>query len=280
MRQALQDGASRSAFYGGRVVHQRLQPLRHRLGYRVFSLLLDLDELPTLHARLRLFSVDRFNLFSLRLADHGAGDATGPRDHVERQLQAAGLATGGAIRLLAMPRILGYAFNPLSVYFCHRPDGALQAMLYEVNNTFGERHSYLLPTGPEAGGVIEQQCEKRLHVSPFLPLAMQYRFRIRPPGERLHVGVNVHSAEGPVLAASLDAQRQPLTDGTLLRAFFAYPLLTLKVIAAIHWEALKLWCKGARLHAKPQPPPHPVTAVPLQAHPRQNPHRQDQPTTP
>lgn len=266
-----------SALYTGHVMHQRLRPLRHRLRYRVFSLLVDLDELPALHARLRWLSVDRFNLFSVQVRDHGAGDAAGPRAHVEQQLRAAGLPTGGAIRLLAMPRILGYAFNPLSVYFCHAPStesdgegesgaaGALQAILYEVNNTFGQRHSYLIPVADAAAPLddacIEQRCDKDFHVSPFLGLDMHYRFRVRPPGESLRVGIQACDAQGPMLVASLDARRHPLTDAALLRAFFGHPLLTLKVMGAIHWQALKLWLKGLRIHSLPPAPATPVSIV-------------------
>ncbi|RYF81934.1 MAG: DUF1365 domain-containing protein [Comamonadaceae bacterium] len=247
-------------------MHQRLRPLRHRLRYRVFSLLVDLDELPALHARLRWLSVDRFNLFSVHRRDHGAGDAAGPRAHVEQQLREAGLPTGGAIRLLAMPRILGYAFNPLSVYFCHAPaadgPGALQAVLYEVNNTFGQRHSYLIAVPPGTDEAhIEQSCEKVFHVSPFLGLNMHYRFRVRPPGEALRVGIHACDAQGPMLVASLDARRRPLSDAALLRAFFGHPLLTLKVVGAIHWQALRLWLKGLRIHSLPPAPEAPVSIV-------------------
>jgi DUF1365 family protein len=265
-----------SALYSGAVVHQRMRPKRHRLRYRVFSLLLDLDELPALSRRLRLLSLNRFNLFSIHLADHGAGEPQGPRAHVERQLQAAGLPTGGAIRLLTMPRILGYAFNPISVYYCYAPAadraaaGAerLQALLYEVNNTFGQRHSYFVQVPQpqdaddgQAQDTIHQQCSKRLYVSPFLGMEMHYRFRMLPPGERLSVGVQACDGEGTVLAAALQARRRPLTDATLLAAFFTHPLLTLKVVGAIHWEALRLWLKGVRLQPRPAPPPHPVTIV-------------------
>lgn len=251
-----------SALYVGRVMHQRLRPVRHRLGYRVFWLLLDLDELADLDRRLRLFSLDRFNLFSLHQRDHG--DGRGLRAHVEQQLAAAGLPGGGPIRLLSMPRILGHVFNPLSVYFCHRPDGGLQAILYEVNNTFGERHSYLIPVddADARSGCLTQQCDKHFHVSPFLDLDMRYGFRIQPPAPDradLAIRVNVSDAEGAVLHARLDAQRRPLGDAALLRVFFTHPLLTLKVVAAIHWEALKLWTQGVRLHAHPAPPAAPVS---------------------
>lgn len=252
-----------SALYAGPVMHQRLKPLRHRLSYRVFSLLLDLDELESL--RLRCWSVGRFNLFSFHPADHGDGSATtvaGLRAHIDTQLRAAGLPTGGAVRLLAMPRVLGYAFNPLSLWFCHAPGGRLQAVIYEVNNTFGQRHSYLIEADPSADGVIAQRCDKQLYVSPFLGMAMHYRFRITPPGERLGVGISVHDdTDAAVLNARFDAERRPLTDAQLLRAFVTHPLLTLKVIAGIHWEALRLWLKGARLHDRPAAPATPMTVI-------------------
>lgn len=276
--------ALNSALYAGHVMHQRLRPLKHRLQYRVFSLLLDVDELPTLQARLRWFSVGRFNLFSLRPSDYGDGCADGLRAYVDGQLTAAGLQAGGAIRLLTMPRILGYAFNPLSVYFCHHPQGPLQAMLYEVRNTFGERHSYLIPVDPvhptdpaaPKPQAFTQRCDKRMFVSPFLDMQMHYRFRIHAPqyggaawGSRLGVGVDAHDAQGAVLVAQLDAVRRPLTDGALLRALVTYPLLTLTVVAAIHWEALKLLLRGVGLHLKHRPaaPTDTVSVIPHRAKP-------------
>jgi uncharacterized protein len=256
-----------SALYTGQVMHQRLKPLRHRLSYRVFTLLLDLDEIDTLAARLRWLSVGHFNLFSFRPADHGDGSAAtvaGLRAHIEARLREAGLPTGGPVRLLTMPRILGYAFNPLSIWFCHAPGGALRAIVYEVNNTFGDRHSYLIEVEAQPDGQVRQRCDKQMFVSPFLGMALHYRFRITPPGEQLGVGISVHDSEGEasaVLNARLDAQRRALTDGALLRAFVGHPLLTLKVIAGIHWEALRLWLKGARLHTRPAAPAQPLTVV-------------------
>lgn len=256
--------SSDGALYVGRVMHQRLRPAKHRLGYRVFSLLLDIDALPALAQRLRLFSLNRFNLFSLHEADYGAGDGSALRPYVERQLLAAGLQGGGAIRLLSMPRILGYAFNPLSVYYCDHPDGGLQAILYEVNNTFGQRHSYLIPVDPaeREGARIEQRCEKHFHVSPFLGLDLHYDFRVEAPSpqrEGLAVGITVGDEAGPVLVARFDARRVPLNDTALAAAFFSHPLLTLKVVGAIHYEALRLWLKGVRYHACPAAPAQSVT---------------------
>lgn len=262
------DADLHSAIYRGQVMHQRLRPLRHRLQYQMFTLLLDLDELPALDARLRWFSVGRFNLFSFRPSDHGdgtAGDVPALRAHVDTRLALAGLPTGGAIRLLAMPRLLGYAFNPLSVWFCHAPEGPLRAIVYEVNNTFGERHSYLIEVdeAQRAAPVVEQRSGKQLYVSPFLGMALEYRFRIEPPRERLSIGVSVHDGGdgAAVLNARLDAARAPLTDGALLRLLVTHPLLTLKVVVGIHWEALRLWLKGARLHERPAAPDRPMTIV-------------------
>lgn len=249
-----------SALFPGLVVHQRFKPTRHRLRYRIFSLLIDLDELPVLTRRLRLFSVDRFNLFSLRQTDHGAGAKTGLRDWVAAQCVAAGIPCDGPIRLLAMPRILGHAFNPLSVFFCYRKDGSLAATLYEVNNTFGERHSYLIPV-LETAGTIRQSCRKNFYVSPFMPMEMEYRFRVVPPARSVSIVIDGFGAGGRLITASLSGRRTELTDGALLRAFWGAPALGLKVIAGIHWEALKLWRKKIGLHQRPSPPIHPITIV-------------------
>ncbi len=259
-----------SALYVGAVMHQRLRPVRHRLRYRTFSLLVDLDELPSLARRLRLFSLNRFNLFSLHERDYGdvasRADGGGLRGCVERQLRDAALPVGGAIRLLTMPRILGYAFNPLSVYFCDDAGGALRALIYEVNNTFGGRHSYVIEVdaGERDGRRVVQGCAKKFRVSPFLADDMRYVFRVEPPRSdraALSIGVVAHDAAGALLNARFDAERRRLDDGALARAFFSYPLLTLKVIAAIHWEALRLMLKGIRLQPKPAAPPGPLTIV-------------------
>jgi len=263
--------SSASALYVGAVMHQRLRPVRHRLRYRMFSLLVDLDELATLARRLRLFSLDRFNVFSLHQRDYG--DAAGradPRDglraYVDRQLRDAGLPGAAKVLLLTMPRILGYAFNPLSVYFCHGADGALQALMYEVNNTFGERHSYLIAVdaGAHDSARIVQRCAKEFRVSPFLALDLDYVFRIEPPRperDSLRIGVIVNDRDGAMLNARFDAERRRLDDAALARVFLSHPLLTLKVIAAIHWEALRLLARGVRLQGKPPAPARSVTLV-------------------
>ncbi|WP_371348119.1 DUF1365 domain-containing protein [Ancylobacter sp. IITR112] len=256
-----------SALYAGEVMHVRLKPRRHRLAYRLFSLLLDLDEIDGLDRRLRLFSRNRFNVFSFHDRDYADPQAGPLKAQVERLLAEAGLAPdGGAIRLLTLPRLFGYAFNPLSIYFCHRRDGALSALLYEVNNTFGQRHSYLIPVAPGEVAPLRQKAEKRFYVSPFMDMGLTYAFRVNPPGEALRIAILASDTEGPVLSAVQTATRRPLNDGELARAMLAYPLLTLKVIAGIHWEALFIWAKGIGLRPRPPAPEAPVTISPAHRH--------------
>ncbi|MGI8841018.1 MAG: DUF1365 domain-containing protein [Caulobacteraceae bacterium] len=250
-----------SGLYAGMVTHQRFRPKAHRLRYAMFQMLFDLDEAPALSRRLRLFSHNRFNLFSFFDRDHGDGRAGPLRAWVEETLAGAGIALGGgAIRLLCMPRVLGHVFNPLSIFYCHRADGTLAAMLYEVNNTFGERHSYLIAAPPGAEWPIRQACAKEFHVSPFIGMEMAYGFKVTMPSDTVATAVNVSDHAGaPVLAAAFSGRRRALTDGTLLRVFLAYPLLTLKVVAAIRFEALKLLLKGVRPRPRPPAPARAVT---------------------
>lgn len=258
-----------SALYSGAVMHRRFRPKAHHLRYRMYSLLLDLDELPEVSRHTRLFSHNRFNLMSLHESDYGDGRQTGLKNWVREQLQAARLPHDGRILLLTMPRILGYAFNPVSVYFCHNAQGELVALMYEVNNTFGERHGYLLEVTEPAGQDIHQQCRKQFHVSPFLESNMGYRFTMRPPQEdtrEMLFSVRAHDAEGCKLVATYRAQRHALTDAALGWHFVSHPLLTLKVITAIHWEALKLWLKGVKVIRKPAPPVHPLTIIRTGSH--------------
>ena len=239
-----------SCIYVGHVMHHRIRPRIHRLRYRVFWLLLDLDDIDSLSERLRFFSRNWFNLFGFFDRDHGDGSAVPLRAQAETVLRGAGCQPDqvAKIKLLCMPRILGYGFNPLSVYFCYRKDGALEAIIYEVHNTFGERHSYAIP-GCGATSKVEQHCNKEFYVSPFLGMDMSYTFDVSLPDAHVSIAIDGKERDERVIAASLSGARTELSDSALLKAFVRHPLLTLKVITAIHWHALLLLLKGFRFHA-------------------------------
>lgn len=255
---ARDDSVREAALYLGKVMHKRLRPKSHEFDYGCFWLWLDIAKLDEISGRLRWFSLNRFNLFSLYERDFGDRSDAQLRPRITRCLQEAGvLAEPGAIYLLTMPRILGYAFNPLSIYFCHDKSGKLAALLWEVSNTFGQRHSYLIPVAEDAD-VIEQSCEKNFHVSPFIGMDMHYDFRVTRQDGRLSIAINVSDDDGLLLVTALNGKPQDLTNAALLRAFAALPFVTLKVIVSIHWEALKLWLKGAKFRRSP---PKPIDAL-------------------
>lgn len=249
------------AIYLGEVAHQRFRPRSHSLRYSMFQILIDIDAAPRLDRALRLFSHNRWNLFSFHDADHGDGRAP-LRAFIDAKLAAAGIdLAGGEVRLLCMPRVLGHVFNPLSIYFCRHATGPLAAVIYEVNNTFGERHFYVLGAA-EVNGRIVQSCPKAFFVSPFMDMAMTYDFTVLSPGERIAVNVAARDAEGsPVIAARFAGVRSDLSDRTLLRVFVTHPLVTLKVVAAIHFEAIRLVLKGLRPRRRPTAPRGRATAT-------------------
>jgi DUF1365 family protein len=252
-----------SGVYSGLVGHSRLKPRRHALRYRSFMLLLDLDELDRLDRARGLFGHNRPALLSFYDRDHGDGSGA-LRPQIERRLAEAGLPTGGPIRILCMPRVLGLVFNPLTEIFCHAASGELIAIVHQVSNTFGERHSYLLPAA-EADGHVRQACDKRFYVSPFMDMGLTYDFDIVPPGERTSIAIRVSDTDGLMLTATFDATRKPFTDANLLEGWLAHPLLTLKVVAGIHWEALKLWLKGMKLRKRPRAPEAAYTVARVEA---------------
>ncbi|MDX1442145.1 MAG: DUF1365 domain-containing protein [Gammaproteobacteria bacterium] len=251
-----------NALYRSKVMHMRLIPKRYRFVYRVFSLLVDIDRLGELATRMRLFSVGGFNLFSFHPKDHGPADGGDLRHWAVTLLARKGIGLdGGKIELLCFPRVLGFVFNPLSLWFCHHRDGSLRAVIYEVRNTFGEKHHYLVaePDGSALREGTVYSVKKQFHVSPFIGMGMEYRFTIAAPGQQMRVLIDEYEEGERMLVATLSGHRVPLTDMQLLRAFFAVPLMTIKVVAMIHWQALKLWLRGARFHRKPEPPAHEVT---------------------
>jgi uncharacterized protein len=247
-----------AALYNGQVMHARMKPKANRFAYSVYALLIDVDALEQAGRMSRFFSVGRFNLLSFRPEDHGDGGQKGLGGHVRGLLAQAGLdERPERIVLLCYPRVLGFTFNPISVYFCYDGSNTLIAAVYEVRNTFGEMHTYVAPVRPgelsEAG--LRQERDKLLYVSPFMDMPMRYRFRIRPPGDDVAIRILETDHEGPILAASFFGRRRALTTASALAAFLRIPLLTFKVVGGIHYEAVKLWFKGVRFFARPAPPP-------------------------
>ena len=243
-----------AALYFGEVMHARLKPMGHRFSYRVMSLLIDLDRLDDADRLSPLFGVNRSALYSFHESDHGRRDGASLRTYAQARAAEHGIdLSGGRVLLLCYPRLLGYTFNPLSVYFCHRAGGELALVIYEVRNTFGDIHAYALAVQPGelSNAGLRQEQEKLFYVSPFIEMAMRYRFRVSPPQAQVKLRILETDREGPLLAATFIGTRRGLTNAALLRAFFALPLVTFKIVAAIHWEALRLWLKGARLVNRP-----------------------------
>jgi uncharacterized protein len=250
---------SRSALYDGVVVHRRLRPIRHELRYRVFSLMVDCAEIPALSRKFRLLSYNRFNLFSLHDSDHG--DGTPLSNYLAGIAQASGCEDVKRFLMLTYPRVLGYVFNPITVYFGLDDAGETKLLIYEVNNTFGERKTYVIPAGADSGGAIDQSCRKELFVSPFNAVEGRYDFHLTPIGETLAVTVSLSGGEGRVMTAYFSGRRVELSDASLLRSVARTGWMTGKVMVAIHFEAMKLWLKGLRLVKRPPPPAAPVTYV-------------------
>ncbi len=242
----------------GVVMHHRLRPADHRFSYDVFYLRLRLSTLE--HAGNALFSINRFNLTSFHFRDHGARDGTHPLPWIRALLEREGLACAdGEVWLQCFPRVLGYVFNPVSFWFCEDKAGRLRAVLAEVSNTFGETHSYLL-SRRDGGPIAERatlETRKIFHVSPFFPVSGSYRFRFSQAGgtgTTRTCRIDYHDEHGPLLLTSLSGRPAPLGARRVLLAFLGHPLMTLAVMARIHWQALKLWLLRVPFHSKPVPP--------------------------
>ena len=239
-----------SFIYNGKVVHKRFKPKKHFFKYKVFSLFLDLNELEQIDKCITFFSFNKFNLISFYNKDHGDRDGSNLTERVKKNLINSGIdITDIKIKLLCYPRIFGYVFNPLSIFFVYNKNSTLEAILYEVKNTFGEQHTYLFKTNP-LDKTINNNCTKKFFVSPFMDLSSKYFFKILIPENKLSVVIDQRDQEGKLLFASQDGLRSELSAKNLIISYIKHPLMTFKIISAIHFEALKLWLKGIKLVKK------------------------------
>ncbi|MBW3098100.1 DUF1365 domain-containing protein [Pseudohoeflea coraliihabitans] len=240
--------AAAARLYHGPVMHQRLRPVGHRFTYRVFSLLIDIDRLDEADRLSPLFSVNKRNLAAFMETDHIRGSTAATlRGHVDNLMRAAGRpAETGRVLLACYPRMFGLVFNPLSVFYVYDRYDALTALIYQVRNTFGEDHTYVCPIAPgeQTAAGIRQHRRKRFYVSPFIDMEMTYHFRMNEPGDTLRWRILETDAEGPLLSATYSAVAEPLCTKSVLRNLARVPLLPLKIVAGIHFEALRLWLKG------------------------------------
>lgn len=243
------------SFFRSHVAHVRLRPHAHRFSYVVPIIAVDIDRLDEANHVTPMFSIGRFNLLSFHPADHGAHDNKPLRGHVEALARSGGISAHlSRIELVCMPRVLGSAFNPLSVFYCWTSAG-LDALIYEVRNTFGQSHSYVMQVREREGKVAPHECDKLLFVSPFMDMALRYRFLVTIPGETLNLKILERDESGVVLTALLAARRLEPKSATLLALALRQFLGGLKVLGAIHFEALRLWLKGHHIRPLPDAPP-------------------------
>ena len=239
-----------SCIYSGSVIHKRFKPKEHFFKYKVFSLFLDLSELNELDDKLNFFSLNKFNLISFHEIDHGNRDGSSLLDWVKNNLSKNNVSTVNIrVKLLCYPRILGYVFNPLSVFFVYDQNENLISILYEVKNTFGEQHTYFFKVENQ-NKLIQNNCSKKFHVSPFIEMNCNYFFKILNPAQKLSVIIDQYDQKGKILFASQDGERSDLTSKNLMKSYLKHPLMTFKIISAIHFEAFKLWMKGIKFIKK------------------------------
>ena len=239
-----------SSIYNGQVIHKRFKPKVHYFKYNVFSLLIDLSELEILDKKVNFFSFNKFNLISFYEKDHGDRDGSSLVEWVHKNLKKNNISTDNIrIKILCYPRIFGFVFNPLSVFYVYNINDQLISILYEVKNTFGEQHTYIFRIEKDVN-LIQNNCSKKFHVSPFIEMKCNYFFKILKPGNKISVIIDQYDKEGKLLYASQDGVRTDLNSKYLLKSYIKHPIMTFKIILAIHYEAFKLWIKGIRFIKK------------------------------
>jgi len=239
-----------SAIYNGTVIHKRFKPKVHSFKYSVFSLLIDLSELEILDKKISFFSLNKFNLISFFEKDHGDRDGSSLKNWVIKQLQNYQINTENIkIKLLCYPRIFGYVFNPLSVFYIYNENENITAILYEVKNTFGEQHTYVFKINDDQK-LLQHNCSKKFHVSPFIEMNCSYFFRLLKPGQKILVIIDQYQEQDKILYASQDGTRMEFNSKELLKSYLKHPIMTFKIIIAIHYEAFNLWVKGIKFIKK------------------------------
>ena len=232
-----------SCIYNGIIKHQRFTPIKHSLNYNTFSLFVDLDEIESLTKNISIFSLNKFNIFSFYNVDHGARDGSLLKDWVLKNIKKFNISNNiTKIKLLCYPRIFGYVFNPLSIFYCYE-NNDLRAIFYEVKNTFNEQHTYIFKVNDNKK--IEQKCKKKFYVSPFMDMETYYNFKLLDPKEKLSIFIKQTDGQETVLTATQTGDKKEFSFRQLLINFFKYPFMTIKIISSIHYEAFFLWKKGA-----------------------------------
>ena len=238
-----------SSIYNGTVIHKRFKPKIHFFKYKVFSLLIDLSDLNYLNKKISFFSYNGFNLISFFDKDHGDRDGSSLIDWVKKNLTENNINSENIrIKLLCYPRIFGYVFNPLSVFFVYDHNENLISILYEVKNTFGEQHTYVFKA--KNNNLLQHNCSKKFHVSPFIEMNCNYFFKILRPSDKISVVIDQYQFNEKILFASQDGKRVDFNSKELLKSYLKHPLMTFKIISAIHFEAFKLWIKGIKFIKK------------------------------
>ena len=239
-----------SAIYNGKVIHKRFKPKVHYFKYKVFSLLIDLSELEILDKKVNFFSYNKFNLISFYEKDHGDRDGSSLTSWVKKNLEKYNIQVKNIkIKILCYPRIFGFVFNPLSVFYIYNLEDQLISILYEVKNTFGEQHTYIFKVTKDAN-LVQNNCSKKFHVSPFIEMNCNYFFRLLKPGNKISVIIDQYDNEDQILYASQDGTRSDFNTQHLIKSYLKHPIMTFKIILAIHFEAFKLWAKGIKFIKK------------------------------
>ena len=239
-----------SCIYSGLITHKRFKPKKHFFTYKTFSLLIDLDEVKEVEKKINFFSYNKFNILSFYNVDHGPRDGSSLTKWAKKILSKKNInIKNGKIKLLCFPRFFGYVFNPLSIFYCYDKNTKLKAVLYEVKNTFNEQHTYVF-RGKPYSNIIFHKCNKKFYVSPFIAMKTFYNFRLSIPKKNINIVIKQNDLKGPLLVASQTGKRIKLNSQNLLYQFLKHPLMSFKVITAIHFEAFRLWIKGVKLVKK------------------------------